>query len=474
MSQQEVAGAQGEQVDMQELGRYFIDGLYRILKVASIYSVDHNQTREAIEEFMPAFKKSVRQVEEQRITVTIRGELCSVNGETLRLKRKEQERLNELQTIFRAAVIRGLSFQEAMTIEDLMSLLNGLNDAADQRSDTEGMEHIDIATIGINHGSPDQTIMEAIAKVNKAMYVAHIYIRALVKVRNMHEQVREKNSPEVPTGVVKRILQSVSELLADEDFMILGLLPMRLVSPDVSSHSANSAIYSMLVADRLGLSQQTVAKVGMAVIYQDIDRLVGISPGRRDRESGLDKHRQFSANMRDVAEMFGYLGGDVVSTLRVLLTYERGCDYNEEIGRPFYRGNRTLHLVSRIIDLCRTYDLLIQGLEGYKARRPDLAIQYVKSRAGEVFDPDLTELFVSTLGMYPVGTTVELTSGENAVVIRTPEPASDPRRPSVRLMGRDSNTVIDLADDQYQHIEIARSVDIDELVDDSAKVFLLT
>ncbi len=474
MSQQASVMEPGKGVDMQALGRYFIDGLYRILKVASIYSVDHNQTREAIDEFMPTFRESVGQLEERRISVTIRGELCSVNGETLRLKRKEQERLDELHGIFAAAHIRGLSFQEAMTTEDLMAMLDALNEASDSRNDVEGMEHVDIATITINHGSPDETIMEAIAKVNKAMYVAHIYIRALVKVRNMHEQVREKNSPDVPTGVVKRILQSVSELLSDEDFMILGLLPMRLVSPDISSHSANSAIYSMLIADRLGLSKAMVTRVGMTVIYQDIDRLVGIAPGRRDRETSLDTHRQFSANMRDVAEMFGYVEGDVVSTLRLLLTYERGIRFDEELGRPFYRRKRSLHLVSRIIDLCRTYDLLIQGLEGYKSRRPDLAIQYVKSRAGEVFDPDLTELLVSTLGMYPVGTTVELTSGEKGVVIRTPEPASDPRRPSVRLMGAQSETVIDLADERFNHIEIARSIDIDEMVDNSAKVFLLT
>lgn len=460
--------------DAQEFGRFFVDSVYRILKVASIYNVDHNQTREAMEEFLPDFQKSVESQEGAIITMTIRGELCSINGETLRLRRKEQERLNELHGIFEAANIRGIAFERGMSLDHLATFLKHLNDAASPQTDVEGMEHVRVPNISISHGSPSETIMEAIAKVNKAMYVAHIYIRALVKVRNMHEQVRESNDPDVPTGVVRRILQTISELLADDDFTILGLLPMRLVAPDVSSHSVNTAIYSMLLADRLGLAKQTIAYIGMSVIYQDIDRVVGVAVGQRDRDAGLDSHRQFSANMRDVAQMLRHVGGDVVSTLRILLTYERGCKYNSDVSRPFYRRDRNLHLVSRIVDLCRTYDLLIQGLQGYKSRRPDLAVQYLESRSGDVFDPPLVDLMVSTLGMFPIGTMVQLTSGERAVVIRTPAPAADPRRPAVRLIDAANPTVIDLSDDGFSHIEIAHSLDFDEVTDNPSQVFLLT
>lgn len=464
-------GFKGDLANKQELGRFFVDSVFRILKVASIYSTDHNQTRQAIQEFMPTFQESVRQVESNSLSISIRGELCSVNGETLRLRRKEQERLNELQTIFAAATIKGLMFAAPMTVENLVEFLMALNQAA---RDHTGMEHVSVPNIEISHGLPDQSIMEAVAKVNRAMYVAHLYIRALVKVKNSHERVQETGDPDVPTGVVRRILQTVSELLADDDMTILGLLPLRMVPPDMSSHSVNTAVYAMLMADRLGLEGQTVTYVGMAAIYQDIDRLVGISVGHRDRDPGLDAHRQFSANLRDVALMLEHVGGDVISTLRILLTYERGCAYSDDIGRPFYRGERNLHLISRILDLCRTYDLLIQGLQGYKSRRPDLAIQYIESRAGEVFDPHLVKLMVSTLGLYPIGTTVELTSGEKAVVIRTSAPSADPRRPVVRLLDRRQPTVIDLSDANYRHLEIARSIELDETGPNASQIFLLT
>lgn len=455
----------------QVFGRMFIDGVYKILKVGSIYSVEHNQTRQAIEEFLPFFYKSVQESGEDSVSVTIRGELASVNGETLRLRRREQERLNELHALFAGADIRGLRFEQAMTASDLVTLLKELGEAG--RSGL-GMKHVEIPTIAIDHGSPDQSIMEAVASVNKAMYVAHVYIRALVKVRNMHAHVREQRNANVPTGVIRRIMQTISELLNDDDFIILGLLPLRLVPPDLSSHSVNTAIYAMLLADRLGLSPQMVSYVGMSAIYQDLDRLVGVSVGHRDRDPGLEPQRQFATNLRDVAQMLGYVDGEVVSTLRILMTYERGCGFDQPVGAPFYRTPRQLHLVTRIMDLSRAYDLLIQGLQGYKSRRPDLAIQYVESRAGDVFDPHLVKLLVSTLGIYPIGSTVELTTGEQAVVIRTPDAAADPRRPVVRILDRRNPIVLDLSEPRFGNIDIARPVDLAEGDMNVSQIFLLS
>lgn len=469
----EAEDASGDLSNPQVFGRLFEDSVYKILKVGSIYNIDHNQTRIAVDEFMGFFQQAMRQIQDDSVSLVIQDELAVVNGETLRLHRRAQARHNELRDLFAAADIRGLAMSRGMRAEDFLQFLGSLAAAAKVPEQT--LEGLHVPNIEIEHGPPVRNILKALAKVNKAMYVAHIYIRGLVKTRNMHDQVRERLDPDIPTGVIRRLLQTISKLLGDDDFTVLGLLPLRLVPPDLSSHSFNTAIYAMLMADRMGLTPQMVSYVGMAVIYQDIDRLVGINVAQRDKLSALDPERQFRANLRDVAKMLNRIDGDVVSTLRALLTYERGCPYDRSVERPFYRAPRHLHLVTRIVDLCRIYDLMIQGLEGYKARRPDLAIQYIESRAGEVFDPHLVTLFVSTMGVYPIGTLVELTSGERAIVIRTPDPSGDPRRPVVRLMSHGNQVVVDLADPRYANIEIARSLPPDESQDfQASQVFLLT
>lgn len=456
--------------DPQIFGKLFFDNLYRILKVGSIYEIEHNQTRLAVEEFFNFFQESMRLNKEESFAIMIRDELAIVNGVTLRLDRQAQKRHNELRDLFTDASIRGLELRRNLTADEFIRFLIELKEASLKKED---MKHVRLPNIEIAHGAPIRSIIEAVSKVNQAMYVTHVYIRGLVKVKNMHDQVKERQDSNIPMGVVKRILQTVSDLLSDDDFTILGLLPLRLLPPSLATHSFNSAIYAMLIADRMGLDINTATYVGMAVLYQDVDRLVGVAVAHRDRETQLNVQHQFNSNLRDVAKMLNRVQGDVISTLRVLLTYERGCPFNTNVTRPFYRGSRNLHLVTRIIDLCRTYDLLIQGLEGYKARRPDLAIQYIESRSGDAFDPALVDLFVSTMGIYPIGANVELTTGERAMVIRTPSPSADPKRPVVRIVDR-GNTVVDLSDPRYQHIEIARTIQTDEQDFSSSRLFLLT
>ena len=457
--------------DPQIFGKLFFDNLYRILKVGSIYHIEHNQTRLAVEEFLTFFREAARQCDDESFAIMVRDELAIVNGETLRLDRSGQKRHNELRDLFTLSKIRGVEMHRKMETDDFLRFLVALNEASKHR---QGMEQYTLPHIKLSHGEPIRSIIDAVSNVNHAMYVTHVYVRGLVKVKNMHAQVRERQDANVAMGVVKRILQTVSELLSGDDFIILGLLPMRLVPPDEASHSFNTAIYTMLMADRLGLPIKMATEVGMAVLYQDLDRLVGIVVGHRDRETILHSEHQFNSNLRDVARMLAGLSGDAVSTLRVLLTYERGCAFEDKIQRPFYRAPRPLHLVTRMIDVCRTYDLLLQGLEGYKARRPDLAIQYLESRAGEAFDEDLIQLFVSTMGIYPIGTTVELTSGERGLVIRTPSPASDPRRPVVKITTHGRSVVMDLSDPRYSNIEIARAVHGESEDFSSTRTFLLT
>lgn len=455
----------------QVFGRTFVYSIYKILKFGTIYEVEHNQTRQAIGEFLEFFQRALANQPDPELSILIRDELGIVNGEALRLKRKAQARLNELRDLFANAQIKGLLMHRDMSIDDLTVFLKELKEAV---RTSGNMEHVQIPTIQIEHGPPTRNLLEAIMSVDKSLYVLHVYVRGLVKMKNLHKMVRDQQDADVPTGVVRRIMQSVAELLADEDYIILGLLNMRMMPPDLASHSLNTAIYIMLLGDRLALPPQMTSFIAMAVIYQDLDRLVGISVAQRDRETGLDADRQFSANLRDVARMLGRVKGDTISTLRVLTTYERGCPYEKKLANPFYRRPRALHLVSRMIDLCRTYDLLIQGLEGYKLRRPDLAVEYVQSRAGEVFDQALVDLLTSTLGVFPIGTTVQLTTGEKAVVIKTPDAARDPRRPVVRILNLERPTVVDLSQPKFAHIEIVGSVEVPAEEITVSKVFLLS
>lgn len=469
-TQQTEASPEDIDSEAQRLGKSFFDALYKILKLGSLYSIKHEQTVEAIDELVASIRQDYPEDRDQ-FSIVIRDELAFVNGETLYFRSQEQDKIEQVRDLFAFAHIRGISIQRGLSNQEIQDFLTAILKA---KENDEPLTDYSSPNLIIQSGSPTRSILDTISEVNKSTYIAHVYTRGLVKLQNTHDQVRDTGSPEVPTGVIRRILQSVSRLLDDEDFKILGLLPLRLVPPDLSTHSFNTAIYAMLLSQRMGLSPTKSLQVGMAIIYQDIDRICGISVGQRDQEV-TQKRQQFEKNLEDVAKILGRLEGDEVSTLRALLTYERNLPFDRPIEAPFYSKKRPLHIMTRITDLCRAYDLQVQGLQGDNPRRPDLAMKYLKNRAGKNFDTALVELFVSTVGIYPTGTPVSLTTGDKAIVVRTPDPSESPERPVVRLLDRQNPKLVDLAAPENNHIEIAASVELqEEEMNAASQVFLLS
>ena len=95
----------------QNFGREFINRVYKILKIGSIYEIDHNQTAIAAEEFMAFFNAAGARMDDDQISFLVRDELAIVNGESVRMKRKMQERLNELRDLFsKADIKRSIAF----------------------------------------------------------------------------------------------------------------------------------------------------------------------------------------------------------------------------------------------------------------------------------------------------------------------------------------------------------------------------
>jgi hypothetical protein len=101
---------------------------------------------------------------------------------------------------------------------------------------------------------------------------------------------------------------------------------------------------------------------------------------------------------------------------------------------------------------------------------PAEAVAFILRRAGTTFDPTIAHAFARVVGRYPVGSLVELSSGELAVVVRPAE--QDTERPGVTVVADSSGTpvtprAVDLED--APGLQILRALDpIETGVDVSA------
>ena len=108
-------------------------------------------------------------------------------------------------------------------------------------------------------------------------------------------------------------------------------------------------------------------------------------------------------------------------------------------GYPQRPGGWKLRLFSRIVTVADYYD----AMTAYRVYQkepitPDQALQFILQNAGNIFDPFIAKVFIQAMGLFPVGTIVELDRGEIGVVTRQNGDHRLLHRPVVEVLHSDA------------------------------------
>ncbi len=133
--------------------------------------------------------------------------------------------------------------------------------------------------------------------------------------------------------------------------------------------------------------------------------------------------------------------------------------------------------MSKMVAIADTYDALTSDRSYRRALLPDQAMRILIDGRGTHYDPDYLRVFVQLSGMYPVGTILELDTGDLAIVEKSN--AHDIFRPIVKIVqvdGRkpDVYDMLDLSDRQpggNYPVSAIRAIDPDTLLINLAEVF---
>ena len=92
---------------------------------------------------------------------------------------------------------------------------------------------------------------------------------------------------------------------------------------------------------------------------------------------------------------------------------------------------------------------------------PGKALRLIHSLAGRSFDPVVVRAFIQVMGVYPVGSGVELDTGDIAVVVRQNRELEHLHRPFVAIVNSPSREPLNLAEQsngRYRH-SVVQSAD---------------
>jgi putative nucleotidyltransferase with HDIG domain len=206
-------------------------------------------------------------------------------------------------------------------------------------------------------------------------------------------------------------------------------MQMRRFQKDLFTHAVNVCVLSLVVATIEGLGDD-IDMLGMGALFHDIGET------RLPRRL-LRKPDDFTAAEARLLKQHPILGAALLAQSKnIPATAERIIlEHHERIdgsGYPAGAGAGELCLESQLVALTDSYDDMLSGRNQAALQPTEVLRQlYLQANTGRV-DRDLVEQVIRSLGVYPIGSVVELSTGERGVVVATNRSAA--LKPMVRII----------------------------------------
>ncbi|HWQ39120.1 MAG TPA: HD domain-containing phosphohydrolase [Burkholderiales bacterium] len=235
-------------------------------------------------------------------------------------------------------------------------------------------------------------------------------IETLTQIRNSIERGRALDAE-----AVSRLVEGlVGTIVSNPDALML-ILRMRKEAQPAYVQAMSVAAHMLAFGRHLGLPIPELALLGMAGLLLDVGKL------RLPREL-VDKKQLLSRAEYALMKRHVQYGEDILRQTKG--TPERVVEivaqhHERENGSGYPRGLRGTELTvyGRMAGIVDCYRELTFGGPAGTAVSPYEAMEVIHGWGGKFLHPVLVEQFTQCIGIYPVGSLVELNTGEVAIVV---------------------------------------------------------
>lgn len=181
------------------------------------------------------------------------------------------------------------------------------------------------------------------------------------------------------------------------------------------SHSLAVSVWALAFGRHLGLDKETLKIVGTGAMLLDIGK-TKLSTELL-RKTGKPTSEEWQLIRAHVEQGIALLRSEKNVDARVLGMVATHHERMDGTGYPGALKGDAIPLVGRIAGIVDAYDAMISERSYAKPKSTYDAVRELKYMGGSAFAPELVELFIQAVGVFPTGTLVELNTGEVGVVI---------------------------------------------------------
>jgi len=427
----------------------FVRTFYKLIQLAKIHEDNNQLLLECIEELMQVIARLL--VDDDQITLQISRGNIYLQDEKLRYRREIDSLINNLLRYLEKRNLPGLCFftdiqdASAKGIIEFSRILNNAKQQEDplkwfvQQLENQGFAWAEVVyeQDASPEDQPPETdpqdqVQECKEKARKS------YFYALDSLK----EVAEKISCQKKAGVRKslRVIQNMVDLVMEDEPILLGLSTIRDYDDYTFTHSVNVTILSMCLGQRIGLSRTSLHHLGVCGLFHDLGKLdipieIINQPGKLNQSEfeEIKKHTIYS-----VAQIIKLHAPHDLKAKILLPPFEHHMKYDLS-GYPKTNRKKPVSLFGRIITIADVFDAITSPrVYRHMAFSPDQALNIMLDGAGTDFDPILLKMFINMLGVYPIGSLLELDTGELGLVMDN-DTTFDGARPMVVLLAEGGN-----------------------------------
>ncbi|ETN91514.1 Cyclic di-GMP phosphodiesterase response regulator RpfG [Gammaproteobacteria bacterium MOLA455] len=203
------------------------------------------------------------------------------------------------------------------------------------------------------------------------------------------------------------------------------LLQLRAKDRHTHDHSIRSALWATQFARHIGLELDQLKDLCLAALLKDIGK------------SGMDRSllRKSDRNEEEEAEYRGFVSASIdklrqsdFDNRRVMNIIKFHCERFDGSGFPKGCSGQRIPFLAAIVGIASEFDRLCNPREVSAVLTPSKATGRLYELRGHAFAEDLVVEFIQSVGLYPAGTLVELTTGDQGMVIeQNPKSRLSPR-----------------------------------------------
>lgn len=278
-------------------------------------------------------------------------------------------------------------------------------------SEAESEAHVEQQFQQVAEAAPRELAPVSIgAELERA---AKICFNSKQAVISMFQEARMGNA--VDLGGAQQLVEDISDSVARNPGALISLARLKTVDDYTYMHSV--AVCAMMVglAKQLGLDEAQTRSAGMAGLMHDLGK--ALMPMEVLNKPGKLSPAEFNIIKTHPSEGHRLLlSGDKVDAL-VLDVCLHHHEKTDGSGYPKGLKGDEISLFAKMGAVCDVYDAITSNRPYKSGWDPAESLRKMAEWANGHFDAKVFQAFVKSLGIYPIGSLVKLTSGRLGVVV---------------------------------------------------------